>query len=794
MSLYALPVTNSDITALQQGILFTTTSATDVANQVSSINTPGSTTSVTSYANQLLASVQSSSQAAMGVTALMAGQSQAAATLANLVTNPGLIPSFQSFALTNNLHVTEVVGEDIGLAFADNTNFVANYGGLELSAFTSALFGLTGISQAFTANQVQYFLGIYTSFGLPGNPTANAAQIQAAAYGVVFGLDVALNLEGTGSQAQTTQMLVKNALFDIAQTAESPPGSVYVVNAPLASQPVPFPFQPSRGGFPFNLTITQDTIVLTHSNTVVNGIFGGAGATWTAGDTITAAADTTDQVFNITSNGLTGNINLTNLPTNKVSGVQTLNVFATTGVGALNTESVSGDFSATGPMGPWTGLTQLNVNSGSSPLGGSDNLTAAVTTAVLVNDTAVATAAGETLTVNGSLTTTVNETNTGPNLGGIAVNGGNGTTTVSITQTEAVASGNDGIVTIVDANGASTTATGTITKIMLDGLSHFANVTTGPNMIIDNALTDLTINHSDLSGPMVGLAIIDDLKAPIATTLTLSLGADGISAGGVAVTQLVIADVKSDYSTIHLSLGAQNSFANIIDNGLITLDTPAAGTGALVGLPGLSSEINDSVSAAIKFDFSGLNGPNDIDVNRLMTDNADVYTLGNFGTYVGVPTAEQQLTIENDNPANTATINFGSGAYLITDALHPAGTHSYVQTAANGAGLAHLSTASQWAIIINLHGAPNSDTLTFATDNVKAFVNSGAAPSIAMGIANGLTTAAHTASEFEVGGNTFIFDHADNSATLTAADAMVQLVGVHPIAAVSAANAITFTV
>ena len=45
MTMYALPVTNSDITALQQGILFTTTNATDVANQVSAINAnaPGAT-------------------------------------------------------------------------------------------------------------------------------------------------------------------------------------------------------------------------------------------------------------------------------------------------------------------------------------------------------------------------------------------------------------------------------------------------------------------------------------------------------------------------------------------------------------------------------------------------------------------------------------------------------------------------------------------------------------------------------------------------------------------------------
>ncbi len=545
MSLYQLPVTNSDITALQQGVLFTTTSATDVANQVSAINaaTPGGET-VTSYANQLLASVLSSSQVAMGVSALMTGSSQTTAVLSNLVTNPGNIPSFASFALTNKLDVTEVVGEDVGLAFAGNASFVANFGGQSLAAFTQAMLGLTGINQAFTASQVQFFINLYSTFGIPGNPTPSTAQIQAAAYGVVFGLDVALNLEGTGSQATATQTLVKNALFDIAQTAESPPGSVYAAGAPLASQLVPFPFQNSTGPTTFNLTVTQDTVVLTQSNSVVTGTFGGTGATWTPGDTITAAAGTTGQVFNITGNGPIGNINVTNLTGNKVSGVQTVNVFANTALGALNTESVTGDFTATGPMSAWTGLTQLNVNSGSSILNGADLITADVTTNVAIIDTAIAPTA--TMTVNGSLTTTISETNIGPNTGGIAVNGGNGTTTVSITQTE-VAPDTDGAVKITDFNGASATAAGTITKILLDGLSHLTPSTiTGPtfpigfavagvlpNQIIDNALTDLTVNNADTAG--VGLSIIDNLTTPTATTLNLHLSHDSVLSTGYTV-------------------------------------------------------------------------------------------------------------------------------------------------------------------------------------------------------------------------------------------------------------------
>jgi hypothetical protein len=153
-----------------------------------------------SYGNPLASGCTScTSQVAMGVTALMTGQTQTVATLTNLETNPAIIPSFVSFALANKLDVTTVVGEDVGLAFAGNTSFVTNFGGLSLAAFTQSMLTITGINQAFTASQVQFFINLYTANGLPGNATPTAAQIQAAAYGVVFGLNVAQNLVGTGS-------------------------------------------------------------------------------------------------------------------------------------------------------------------------------------------------------------------------------------------------------------------------------------------------------------------------------------------------------------------------------------------------------------------------------------------------------------------------------------------------------------------------------------------------------------------------------------------------------------------
>ena len=44
---------------------------------------------------------------------------------------------------------------------------------------------------------------------------------------------------------------------------------------------------------------------------------------------------------------------------------------------------------------------------------------------------------------------------------------------------------------------------------------------------------------------------------------------------------LEINDINSEYSTVHLTLGNTNSALEFNDNGLTTLDTPTAGTGAL---------------------------------------------------------------------------------------------------------------------------------------------------------------------------------------------------------------------
>ena len=77
----------------------------------------------------------------------------------------------------------------------------------------------------------------------------------------------------------------------------------------------------------FNLTTGQDSIELAQSGSIVNGTFGGAGATWTIGDFI-ASADTTNETFNIRGIGAAGILNVTSVQGAHVVGVQNVNITA----------------------------------------------------------------------------------------------------------------------------------------------------------------------------------------------------------------------------------------------------------------------------------------------------------------------------------------------------------------------------------------------------------------------------------------------------------------------------------
>jgi hypothetical protein len=165
------------------------------------------------FSNQTLATAgiaapHDTSGIASAVIAEMTGASPSTATLTNLDNNPSIIPAYVSFATANGLNIGLVVAEDIGLDYCGSFSFESAYGGLSLSAFSTQASAVTGIHATFIDQQAQYFINLYTANGLPGNLAPTAAQIQDAAYGVVFGLAVGLAVEGVGSQVSSVSSLV----------------------------------------------------------------------------------------------------------------------------------------------------------------------------------------------------------------------------------------------------------------------------------------------------------------------------------------------------------------------------------------------------------------------------------------------------------------------------------------------------------------------------------------------------------------------------------------------------------
>ena len=78
--------------------------------------------------------------------------------------------------------------------------------------------------------------------------------------------------------------------------------------------------------------------------------------------------------------------------------------------------------------------------------------------------------------------------------------------------------------------------------------------------------------------------------------------------------------------------------------------------------------------------------------------------------------------------------------------------------------------------------------MLFKGDTVQNFANIGIVPTITAGIQAALTTAAHTAVDFQLGagGPTFIYDHVGTGLGVSPTDSMVEFIGLHPITALSA--------
>ena len=233
MSLFALPVTVSDLTTLQSGIQFFTNTA-EANSEVASINANQPTNSVFIYATKLLANNISLSQVAMSVSALMEGGTIAVgnATTPNTLTllSTVFLPGQVAVALANGFNPTVFAAESLGSALSTNAAFNTNFVGLSVSAFSQAVSTLTGVN----VNAIQQFVTNWQAF-FTANPSAlQGRTVTQASYGAAFGdaVGVAL-LNATSANLQTVvstslgqtpvqfspntiKGLVANALFDVA--------------------------------------------------------------------------------------------------------------------------------------------------------------------------------------------------------------------------------------------------------------------------------------------------------------------------------------------------------------------------------------------------------------------------------------------------------------------------------------------------------------------------------------------------------------------------------------------------
>jgi hypothetical protein len=278
MSLFQTPVTLSDLTTLQQGIQFFTNTAEATA-QVALINTPGTTTSsVFTYAAQLLQNLSSGiggAQVAMGVSAIAEGGTIAVGTN-NTTPNTLTFLATQFLPDQFNLGVASqaqtgipapvFASEALGLALASTPGFMTTWAGLSNTAFIQQLVTATGDNAAALQGFLTNWLNFYSGVGSGAHP---GLTVQQAAYGATLGdgVGVAL-LNPTSANLQTVvttntaansftpntiKGLVANALIDNAE-------GMYKSGATLQSLATHQPLQGeagSGGGGGPNLTVVD---------------------------------------------------------------------------------------------------------------------------------------------------------------------------------------------------------------------------------------------------------------------------------------------------------------------------------------------------------------------------------------------------------------------------------------------------------------------------------------------------------------------------------------------------------
>jgi hypothetical protein len=258
MSLYALPVSISDLIQLQLGTEFFSGDTSVAALEVEFINSQSST--VYSYAQQLLANNISFSQVATAVDSLMFGVTDNVSELAKLATQ--FLPPQVTHAVADGFNPTVYAAEVCGLALAGGNGtsnaFAADFSSLSVSQFASEVASLTGVNSTAIQGFAQNWENFYTA-----NPSATfGLSVTLASYGAAFGdaVGVALLNPSVNGSLALLDSEVQNALIDNAE-------GLYQVGIPLSEEQPHNPLQgeafsiPDAGGGTLGPTIDWATQV-----------------------------------------------------------------------------------------------------------------------------------------------------------------------------------------------------------------------------------------------------------------------------------------------------------------------------------------------------------------------------------------------------------------------------------------------------------------------------------------------------------------------------------------------------
>jgi hypothetical protein len=258
MSLFALPVSLSELTQLQLGVEFFT-NTTEATTELGLFTNPPGVPTVYSYALGLLANNISLSQVAMAVDSLMFGVTDTTTELAKLSTQ--FLPAQVTHAVANGFDPTVYAAEALGLGLAGGNGtsnaFANTLGELNITAFAQAVSGDTGVNASAIQQFAQNWINFYTA-----NPSATfGLPVTVAAYGAAFGDAIGVALVNPTVNGSTALLVseVQNALIDNAE-------GLYQPGIPVVAELPPVPLQgeavliPNAGGDPFGQTLDWSTL------------------------------------------------------------------------------------------------------------------------------------------------------------------------------------------------------------------------------------------------------------------------------------------------------------------------------------------------------------------------------------------------------------------------------------------------------------------------------------------------------------------------------------------------------